>query len=119
MNTHLTRRAVLARAVVAFGATAFGSLSPRPAAAHKTHVIEITRFKFAPAKLKASPGDTITWINRDIAPHTATAMDKSWDSGTVRRGESKSVQITEGFIDGYFCRFHPMMNAQLEIVPHD
>ena len=81
-----------------------------------THQVDITGFEFAPSILKVKPGDTITWTNRDIAPHTATALDGSWDTGRLNRGQSATITVTSGFSSAYLCTFHPMMKASLEII---
>jgi len=81
------------------------------------HQVEISNFDFQPAALQVRPGDTITWINRDIAPHTATASDNSWDTGTIRTDEAVTLEVTADMVPSYYCRFHPMMMAELEIEP--
>lgn len=78
------------------------------------HAVTITGFKFEPETVIAAPGDTVTWTNTDIVPHTATARDKSWDTGTIGRGKSKSLVIGDDHRTDYFCRFHPMMTARVE-----
>lgn len=83
------------------------------------HVVEIRDFIFDPAQLEISPGDRITWINRDIVPHTVTAIDKSWDSGTLERDESWETRVEAGMQPDYFCVFHPMMKARLKIASAD
>lgn len=79
------------------------------------HVVEIRRFKFAPAMLGVRPGDTITWINRDIVPHTATARNGLWDTGPVETDGTATVTVAEGFEGPYFCRFHPNMKGSVTI----
>ena len=115
----MNRRSLLKNAVAAIAAAVFngGSLLSARAAARppKTHLVEIKGFKFVPDTLSAGVGDTVTWINRDIAPHTATAEDQSWDTGTIGKGESKSLVVSPGLGADYRCRFHPMMKARLEI----
>ncbi len=85
------------------------------AAAGKHYVVEIRDFIFDPAQLEIASGDRITWINRDIVPHTVTAIDRSWDSGTLERDESWETYVKEGMQPDYFCIFHPMMKARLKI----
>lgn len=75
------------------------------------HVIEITGFKFVPEKVEVRPGDTITWINRDIAPHTATSNDGSWDTGILELNESKTLTVGKHMTPAYFCQFHRGMTA--------
>ena len=78
------------------------------------HEVRIKGFKFVPENLAAKPGDSITFINEDIAPHTATADDKSWDTGAIKKGESVTVEVNQGFASAYFCRFHPKMRATID-----
>jgi plastocyanin len=77
------------------------------------HVIEIRSFVFSPLSLEVKTGDTITWTNFDIVPHTTTAMDSSWDSGSLKFGESFTFKVTDNMQLDYFCIFHPMMKASL------
>ncbi len=79
------------------------------------HTVEIRDFAFVPATLRVRPGDRITWINRDIAPHTVTAADESWDSGEMAQGAVYTHTVKAGQTNNYFCRFHPSMTARLDI----
>ena len=84
-------------------------------APHEHHV-RILKFNFHPQELPVMPGDTIVWTNQDIAPHTATAADKSWDTGTIKTGESKNILVTPGMAANYVCRFHPKMKASVNMI---
>ena len=92
------------------------SLEPRRAApVAKRHVVEIKDFGFEPAELTVAAGDTVVWINRDLVPHTVTAEDEAWDSGSL--GENASWQMI-ALAKGrhpYFCRFHPTMKSALVV----
>jgi plastocyanin len=79
------------------------------------HTVEIRDFAFVPATLRVRPGDRVTWINRDIAPHTVTAADESWDSGEMAQGAAYTHTVKADQTDNYFCRFHPSMTARLDI----
>ncbi len=79
----------------------------------------IARLTFVPDRLRVRVGDRISWTNRDIAPHTATALDRSWDTGRIDKDETKSIVVTADLSPAYFCRFHPNMKAHLEIVVDD
>lgn len=81
---------------------------------HK-HNVEITDFLFVPETVNARPGDTITWTNRDIVPHTATGEGDSWDTGSINRNESKSLVVTADMVSGYICRFHPTMKGAVDV----
>ena len=66
-------------------------------------------------------GDTITWTNRDIVPHTVTAEDADWDSGEILPGETWTMTVTEETFaemsGAYFCGYHPVMRSSLEKAP--
>lgn len=88
------------------GATATGS----PPAA----TLEISDFTFSASA--AEPGATVAVSNRDGFPHTATADDGSFQSGTVDAGG------TGGFVAPsapgtypFHCEIHPQMNGALTV----
>lgn len=81
----------------------------------ETHIIEIEGMAFAPSSIDAAIGDTITWVNHDVVPHTATADDGSWDSGTIEKGASWSLTVEAAGAIGYACRFHPQMTGAINV----
>ena len=89
-------------------------LSPGLAAAGKEHRVTIEGMKYIPESLEVSPGDTITWTNKDFLPHTVSA-GKSIESGTIEANASwKYVAKQKGRFD-YLCRFQPGMRATLVV----
>ena len=77
------------------------------------HAVLMKDFKYQPSILAVKVGDTIEWKNADIVPHTVTAVDKSFDSGTISPGHSwKFIVRTAGSVN-YFCTLHPNMRAKL------
>lgn len=115
----LNRREVLVSTAAACTAAVILPLSISKTSASgnlaTTHKVEIRKFKFVPNQLSLKPGDTLVWTNFDIAPHTATADDKSWNTGTLKKGQSKSMVVLDVMATNYFCRFHPHMKANLQI----
>ncbi len=79
------------------------------------HQVEIKGFAFVPERLDVKVGDTVTFTNLDIVPHTATANDKSWDTGNLDQNESATITITADMMADYFCLFHPNMVAALQV----
>jgi plastocyanin len=77
--------------------------------------VAIEDFTYAPGNLRVPVGATVTWTNRDSAPHTATARDKSWDTGTLSKGERSSLTFDEPGEYAYYCTIHPDMKARLEV----
>ncbi|WP_440951919.1 cupredoxin domain-containing protein [Methanococcoides sp. FTZ1] len=73
----------------------------------------IEDFKFKPDTLQISVGDTVTWINMDSAPHTATSNDEGFDSGSLSKGESFSFTFEEAGNYDYICTFHPYMEGEI------
>jgi len=81
----------------------------------QSHRVEIRGMKFAPETLAVAAGDTITWTNADLAPHSATALDGSWDTGRLAKGESATIDVTDGMSGSYRCKYHPQMKAALTV----
>ncbi len=88
----------------------------QPAAGGQTHTVEIKQFKFVPDTLSVRAGDQIKWINKDIVPHTATATDESWDTGSLAKNETAVTVVSATTTEEYFCVFHPHMTATLKLV---
>lgn len=102
--------------VAALVATISLMLTTAPEAANARQVmVEIKAFKYAPRKPALKVGDVVIWTNRDIVPHTVTALDGSWDSGTIKAGGQWQTTITAAMLTDYYCRFHPMMKAAFTI----
>jgi len=54
-----------------------------------------------------SVGDSVQWFADAGAPHTATADDGTFDTGTLNNGDtSKAVTFTKAGNNPYFCGFH-------------
>ena len=64
-------------------------------------------------------GGKVTWINQDSAPHTATADDGSFDTGTLAEGKLKSETFRQPGTYTYICQIHPTMHGTLEVVEKD
>ena len=79
------------------------------------HQVIIENFKFSPASLTIKAGDTVTWINKDSAPHTATADDKSFDSDRLETDDSFSFTFTSVGTNPYFCNIHPSMKGSVTV----
>lgn len=79
----------------------------------KLHTVTIDGVQFSPAELLVHPGDRIVWVNKDPFPHTATAANKMFDSGSIAANASWSYTVTKkGDID-YSCTFHPTMKGKI------
>lgn len=112
-------------AVVAFatggsdqaGTTAAKSDGTDAAASSKpVTTIEIANFKYAPPNATVKVGAKLTFVNKDNAAHTATAMSGGdFDSGTLKQGQKKVVTIAKAGEITYICQFHPFMKGKLTV----
>ena len=106
-------RPILAAAVIGL-VTAPAPAAKGPEPAPRRHVVEISGMKFSPSLLEARRGDTVVWINRDLVPHTATAVKgAAWDTGTILGSDSTSVVLKQDGELEYLCRLHPVMTAKI------
>jgi len=80
--------------------------------------IEITmeNLVISPAEVTAKVGDTISWINKDVFAHTATAKSGDFDVTLPERKSATSVLKKAGMVE-YYCRYHPNMKAMLKVEP--
>lgn len=77
-------------------------------------ILVIKNFAFGPTSLVVAPGTQITVVNQDWAPHTVTARDNSFDTGTIAGGQRG--EITAPSSPGtypYICAIHPSMTGTL------
>ena len=86
---------------------------PAGAQTSRTHKVAITGFKFVPAVLNVRVGDRVEFTNTDVVPHTATRRPDGWDTGTLKKDQSWTMEIAAVGKHDYFCRFHPNMMAEI------
>jgi plastocyanin len=81
--------------------------------------VEMIDFSFEPATVTIQAGGKVTWQNEGEAPHTATADDGAFDTGTVDPGKLKSetAAFKEPGSFSYICEIHPQMKGTVEVVP--
>jgi plastocyanin len=85
------------------------------ASAQDDMTVSIQDFSFNPGQITVAPGTTVTWTNEGPSPHTTTADDGSWDSGTLQQGEDFSFTFDEPGTYTYHCSIHPDMTASVKV----
>jgi plastocyanin len=80
-----------------------------------THTVVIEAVRFDPQELTVRVGDTIVWINHDPFPHTATAVDKRFDSHQIAAGRSWKYTVRKAGVLAYACSLHPTMLGTLRV----
>lgn len=79
--------------------------------------VEIVEFLYQPEAVTVSAGGSVTFANSDSDDHTATADDReAFDTGVIRKGQSKEVSFEKPGTFAYFCDFHPFMTGEVEVV---
>jgi plastocyanin len=84
----------------------------RPARAAAA-TVEIRQFKFAPADIEVAVGSTVTFTNLDLVPHSATG--DAFDTGTLKKGESKEITFAEAGDFPYLCTLHRHMKGRVRV----
>lgn len=94
-----------------------GGNAPAPSGdAVRSAKVEIANFAYNPDPVMIEEGGKVIWINRDSAPHTATAEDGSFDTDTLEEGKLKSETFKEPGTYAYVCSIHPQMHGTVEVV---
>lgn len=75
--------------------------------------VVIANFSFEPATLTVKAGTTVTWVNQDDEPHTATATDKRFNSKTLDNGDRFSQEFNAPGVYNYYCALHPKMTGKI------
>jgi plastocyanin len=101
--------------VAALALVATLALAPSAGAQGQTMTVSIEDFFFSPANMTVAPGTTVTWVNNGQAPHTSTADDGTWDSGTLQPGESFSFTFNQAGTYTYHCTIHPNMTGTITV----
>ncbi len=75
--------------------------------------VTIKNFKFTPETVTVSPGDSVTWTNRDTAQHNAVDQEEEFETRLLEKGQSDSVTIDTAGTYDYICTVHPDMKGKL------
>ena len=85
----------------------------KPPATQPVASVKIDNFTFRPKQLEIGTGTTVTWLNADDVPHTATSKDEpqAFDSGALDTDEKFSFTFKKPGKYAYFCKVHPHMSG--------
>ena len=72
---------------------------------------------FSPATVSVKTGGEVVWKNKDAAPHTITADDGSFDSGSMSQGTEYRRRFDTPGTFSYSCDIHPYMTGKVEVLP--
>lgn len=92
--------------------------SPSGGAA-RAEKVEIVGFAYEPDPVTVQVGGKVIWLNQDSAPHTATAEDGSFDTGTLEQGKLEAETFKQAGTYEYICQVHPDMHGVVEVIEKD
>ncbi len=77
--------------------------APPPAA---DAAVAMSDFAFTAQELRVKAGTAVVWSNAGAKPHSARAVDGSFDTGIFQPGETKRVTFSTPGTFAYFCELH-------------
>lgn len=87
--------------------------APAPSGAGE---ITIDNFRFAPSELVVKPGTSVTWVNRDDAPHKiASTNGRFAPSPGLDTGQRWTHAFDAPGRYDYFCAIHPTMVGRVVV----
>lgn len=88
-----------------------------PAETAKDVQVSIDNFAFKPRELSVAAGTTITWVNHDDVPHTATGSGEqpAFDSKALDTDDKYSFTFTKPGTYKYFCKVHTHMTGTVVV----
>jgi plastocyanin len=106
---------VSAVALASLGLAGAAASSVPLKAGAKTFVVAMQISGFEPQVLTAASGDRVTWVNKDLFPHTATADDKTFDSHSIAPTGTWTFVADKPGTYTYTCTFHPTMKGTIKV----
>ena|SRR5688572_18813204 len=84
-------------------------------AASGGNAVAIEGFAFKPGDLEVKAGTTVTFTNEDDFAHTATAKDKSFDTGNLDKDGTFEHTFEEAGTFEYLCAIHNSMTGTITV----
>lgn len=79
--------------------------------------VAIDNFHFTPDRLEVAVGTTVTWVNHDDVPHTATSSNDppAFDSKALDTDDHFSFTFTRPGVYRYYCKVHTHMTGTVVV----
>ena len=125
--TRTTKRRRLVAMAAVVTALAFGACSDSDDADRSSNAsadvpaesggtaVAIEDFTFKPGDLEIEAGTTVTFTNKDGFAHTATAKDKSFDTGNLEQDATFEHTFEEAGTFEYLCAIHNSMTGTITV----
>jgi plastocyanin len=85
--------------------------TPSPA----SNAVTISNFAFSPENLTVKTGTTVTWTNKDSAPHTVTSDNGVFNSPDMLTNATFSFTFSSAGIFSYHCAIHKSMKGTITV----
>ena len=92
-----------------------GGVPGSTSAAPSSRTMQIIDFAFRPGSIDARVGDSVTFVNDGQAPHTATARNGGFDTGTIAAGRRRSIVLATAGSFSIYCTIHPEMTGTIRV----
>ena len=116
-SVRYVRRTLAGISIVGALLTTASCLAAEPAATNQEISVSIENMLFDPAEVTVAPGTTVTWLNKDVMPHTAVDNNKSFRSKILAKGDKFSFTFTTPGDYNYICSVHPNMKGRVIVKP--
>ena len=81
--------------------------------------VKIDNFVFNPQQVTVKAGDTVTWVNHDDIPHTATSKTGVFRSKALDTDDKFSFTFATPGSYPYFCALHTHMTGTIVVEAND
>jgi plastocyanin len=71
---------------------------------------------YAPSAITVAAGQTISWHNETLGPHTVTSTTELFNSGRLDAGASYSLKFANPGTFDYYCTVHPTMKGVVTVL---
>ncbi|WP_428329261.1 cupredoxin domain-containing protein [Mucilaginibacter sp.] len=88
----------------------------KPVASVPAATVAIQNFAFVPDTVRIKAGSSVTWTNKDSAPHTATSLTSVFDSGSLSTNGTFNFVFSNAGTYSYHCLIHSMMKTAVVVV---
>ena len=101
-------------ALSAIGMLVAAAIAVTPVRAEDAEV-KIDNFTFNPQQITVKAGTTVTWVNHDDIPHTATSKTGVFRSKALDTDDKFSFTFATPGTFAYFCALHPHMTGSIVV----
>ena len=81
--------------------------------------IVIGNFTFNPPKLQIPRNTTVIWVQNEEISHIISALDGSFKSEMLLKGDTFSFTFTKAGTYEYKCAIHPAMTGKIVVIESD